>query len=74
MSQEISDPEARVVAIDTHVKLVAAAGSEDGVAALEADKLHHATPEVRPPAHAITWLCRPAHVQSVAKITAEELD
>lgn len=47
MSQEISDPEARIVAIDTHVKLVQAAGSEDGVAALEAEKSHHATPEVR---------------------------
>ena len=52
MSQEISDPEARAVAVQAHAMLVDVAGSEDGSAALEAENARHARPEV--------LLCLPA--------------
>jgi elongation factor 3 len=50
LSKEISDPEARAVALAAHVQLVQAAGSEDGTAALEEDAAKHTTPQVR-----MTW-------------------
>jgi elongation factor 3 len=46
VGREISDPNARSVAVTTHALLVQAAGSEDGRAALEAERARHATPEV----------------------------
>lgn len=49
LSREISDPEARAVAVATHAQLVKAAGSEDGAAALQQDEARHATPEARTP-------------------------
>jgi elongation factor 3 len=49
LSQEVSDPEARAVAVNAHALLVKAAGSEDGKAALQAAEARLATPEVRAP-------------------------
>ena len=46
VSQEISDPEARAVLLNTHALLVKAAGSEDGADALAEREKHRATPEV----------------------------
>jgi hypothetical protein len=48
IGKEISDPNARAVAVNTHALLVKAAGSEDGRAALEEEKAKRATPDVRP--------------------------
>ena len=47
VSQEISDPEARAVAVHAHAMLVKVAGSEDGAAALEAEAARRAKPIVR---------------------------
>lgn len=47
VSQEISDPEARAVAVHAHALLVKAAGSEDGAAALREQSERHASPDVR---------------------------
>jgi hypothetical protein len=49
IGKEISDPNARAVAVNTHALLVKAAGSEDGRAALEAEQAKRATPDVRGP-------------------------
>lgn len=54
LSREISDPEARAVAVATHAQLVKAAGSEDGAAALQQDEARHATPEARTPFSPLT--------------------
>lgn len=66
VGKEISDPNARAVAVNTHALLVKAAGSEDGREALEAELAKRAAPEVCP--HALCgnsyWLeaCVPACV------------
>lgn len=49
VGKEISDPNARAVAVNTHALLVKAAGSEDGREALEAELAKRATPDVWPP-------------------------
>lgn len=47
VGKEISDPNARAVAVNTHALLVKAAGSEDGAEALAAEQAKRASPEVR---------------------------
>lgn len=49
IGKEMSDPNGRAVAVNTHALLVKAAGSEDGIAALKEEQAKRATPDVRAP-------------------------
>lgn len=69
VGKEISDPNARAVAVNTHALLVKAAGSEDGAEALAAELAKRASPEVRSlPAPCLTaWLAGSATAHRCSK-------